>query len=73
MFDFLVLFRAILKCIFPLQIQYESSKKFLAIAQAVPEFVDDDIDVYWITKKLYHLTEKYEEFIQVMVNAYRFL
>ncbi len=48
--------------------QYESSKKFLAIAQAVPEFVDDDIDIYWITKKLYHLTEKYEELIQVMVN-----
>ena len=43
------------------------NKKLLAIATAMPEFADDPVEIYWLTKRFFKMTETFKESIPIMV------
>ena len=43
------------------------NKNFLAIATSMPEFAEDSVELYWMTKRFFKLTETFKDSIPLMV------
>ena len=43
------------------------NKNFIAIASSMPEFAEDSVELYWMTKRFFKLTETFKDSIPLMV------
>ena len=45
------------------------NKNFLAIASSMPEFAEDSVELYWMTKLFFKSTETFKDSIPLMVRV----
>ena len=45
------------------------NKNFLAIASSMPEFAEDSVELYWMTKRFFKLTETFKDSIPLMISV----